>query len=150
MKTTKSQKGFTLLEVLLVVGIITILAAIVIVAINPSKQFGDAKNAQRRGDVNTVLNAVYQYSIDNGGNLPGPGVIPTSPTFTEVCRTTPAVDCTGLIDLAQLTNSGTYLVSLPIDPQETDTDSTGYEISKDANNRLTVRSANNNAISATR
>ena len=69
-KTTNFKQGFTLLEILLVVGIISILAGIVILAINPTKQLGDTRNAQRRSDVLTILNAVYQYSIDNSGSIP--------------------------------------------------------------------------------
>ncbi len=68
MKTSK--KGFTLIELLLVIGIIAILAAIVIVAINPTRQLGQARNAQRNSDVNTLLNAIWQYAIDNSGNMP--------------------------------------------------------------------------------
>lgn len=64
------NKGFTLLEILLVVAIISILAGIVIVAINPAKQLGDARNAQRKSDVQTILNGVYQYVIDSQGRLP--------------------------------------------------------------------------------
>ena len=68
MKTYR--KGFTLIELLLVIGIIAILAAIVIVAINPTRQLGQARNAQRNSDVNTLLNAIWQYAIDNSGNMP--------------------------------------------------------------------------------
>ncbi len=126
------QRGFTLLEVLLVVGAIAVLAGIVILAINPSKQLAETRNAQRRVDVNTVLNAVYQYAIDNNGTIPA--AITT--TQTEICKT--GGTCTGLIDLAALTTSSTYLVSIPTDPTGASTNGAGYEIVRTANGRVTV------------
>jgi prepilin-type N-terminal cleavage/methylation domain-containing protein len=130
----KQQAGFTLLEVLLVVAIIAILAGIVIIAINPGKNLGDARNSQRSSDVATIINAVYQYSIDNNGAVPA-GVTTTA---TEICANT---TCTGLVDLSVLTTNGKYLVSLPKDPQCSTVcaaNGTGYRIAKDANGRLTV------------
>jgi prepilin-type N-terminal cleavage/methylation domain-containing protein len=137
-KKLKNQKGFTLLEVLLVVAIIAILAGIVIIAINPGKQLGDSRNAQRQADVTTILNAVYQYSLDNSGALPA-GITTTA---TEVCATG-ASSCTSLVDLSAVTSSGKYVVSVPKDPQcgtgsVCNTNGVGYKISKDANNRITV------------
>lgn len=135
------QKGFTLLEVLLVAAIIAILAGIVIIAINPSKNLADSRNAQRRSDVTTILNAVYQYSLDNNGAIPA-GITSTA---GEVCETG-ASSCTSLVDLTVLTTGGTYLVSIPVDPTcpaNCATDGTGYEIEKDATtNRITVSAPN--------
>lgn len=128
----QARRGFTLIELLLVIGIIAILASIVIVAINPTKQLGDARNAQRRSDVNTILNAVYQYAIDNNGNLPSG--IPTT-TALEIC-VTGAASCNGGVDLDALT--GSYLVRIPTDPQYTTGTGSDYTIVQDANGRITV------------
>src|SRR4051812_19182983 len=132
----QNQSGFTLLEVLLVVAIIAILAGIVIIAINPGKNLGDTRNSQRSADVNTIINGVYQYSLDNNGTLPAS----ITTTATEVCATGAAA-CTGLVDLASLSTAGKYLVSIPKDPQcatTCATNGTGYKIAKDANGRLSV------------
>lgn len=126
------KNGFTLIEVLLVIGLIAILAAIVILAVNPAKQLADARNAQRRVDVNTILNASYQYAIDNNGTIPA--TITT--TATAVCKT--GGSCAGLIDLSVLTTDEKYLTSIPFDPSTSTTNSTNYNINKTANNRVTV------------
>lgn len=131
-KVMRNQKGFTLLEILLVVAAIAILAGIVILAINPTKQLGDTRNAQRRVDVSTILNGVYQYAIDNNGTIPSS--ITTG--SLEICKT--GGTCTGLADLSVLTTSSKYLVSIPVDPSSTSTNGTGYFITKTSNNRVTV------------
>lgn len=148
---TNAQGGFTLLEVLLVAAIIAILAGIVIIAINPSKNLEDTRNTQRKSDVTTILNGIYQYSLDNDGNVPS-GITSTA---TEVCATG-ATPCTSLVDLTALTTNGTYLVAIPEDPQNgtpgcNTTNGTGYEVST-TNGRITVEAmcAENETISVTR
>lgn len=128
----KKAKGFTLLEVLLVVGIIAILAAIVIVAINPKHQLGYTRNAQRWSDTNTILNAVYQYYIEEG-KLPEE----ITDSAKEICKTG-ASSCTDLIDLSDLTDDETFIVSIPTDPTGSSTNGAGYEIKKTSHDRLEV------------
>lgn len=138
----QGKKGFTLLEVLLVVAVIGILAGIVILAINPNKQLGDTRNAQRRADVNTILNAVYQYSIDNRGNLPttiaSSTCVGTTATSTEIWDSSTATTSV-LIDLSVLVANQRYLTAIPVDPSgATTTGGTGYRIARSANGRVTV------------
>ncbi len=137
----RARKGFTLIELLLVIGIIAILASIVIVAINPTKQLGDARNAQRRADVNTILNAVYQYAIDKNGTLPSS----ITTTRKEIC-TSGNTACKALSTYASLdVLTGSYIVKLPRDPQappastaDTTGSGTQYFIQLDSSNRVTV------------
>ena len=135
----RTNRGFTLIEILLVVAAIAILAGIVILAINPNKQLGDTRNAQRRADVNTILNATYQYTIDNNGTLP---TIPTGScalvAANQVCKAGATGTCSTGVTLSVLTASEKYLTALPIDPMVSSTDGTGYYISKSANGRVTV------------
>ncbi|MBN1331422.1 prepilin-type N-terminal cleavage/methylation domain-containing protein [Candidatus Dojkabacteria bacterium] len=144
----KVRDGFTLLEVLLVVAIIAILAGIVILALNPGKQISDTNDSQRSVDVNTILNAVWQYSLDNDGSLPA-GITGTS---TEICATG-AASCTGLVDLSVLTTGETFLVAIPEDPAGgIAANGSGYNISTTPGGRLTVTAtqAENTTISVSR
>jgi len=148
------RKGFTLLEVLLVVAIIAILAGIVILALNPARQLAESRNSQRWVDVNTILNASYQYAVDNHGDIPA--LITT--TQTEICKSGRAATCVSghapdFVILDVLTASETYLVTIPIDPTGSSTDGAGYEIKKTGNNRITVYAPdaeNSETISVTR
>ncbi len=140
MLKIKNQPGFTLLEILLVVAAIAILAGIVIFAVNPNKQLGDTRNAQRRADVNTLLNAVYQYSIDNG-KLPTTISIGSSCDVPsqEICRD--GSNCSGLTDLYTFLVGATakYLPGIPFDQSTPTANGTGYQIYKNnVSGRVTV------------
>ena len=106
----KVEKGFTLIEVLIVLTILTMLAAVVIVAVNPARQFAQARNTQRWAAVNSILNAVHQNMIDNRGifdssNCPASG-LPGTETNIDSGTGADLCDC-----LAPL-----YIAELPYDP----------------------------------
>ena len=138
----KKTRGFTLIELLVVIGVLTILLAIVLVAINPARQFSQANDTQRRSDVNAILNAIHQYGADNKGTLPT-GITATAKTITSTAGATNVDLCTTLVPL--------YLADIPIDPTagtETPASSictdalatydSDYTVLKNADNRVTV------------
>ena len=106
-------KGFTLIEILLAIGILAILATAVIIAINPARQFAEARDTQRWSDVHAIMNAVYQYSVGHQGQLPSG--MPAGNAFTEICQVG-AASCAGLYDMVALTENSNYLTAMPIDP----------------------------------
>lgn len=104
-------KGFTLIEILLVIAIMAILAAVVIVAINPGKHMADSRDAERETHLYSIVQALYQYAADNEGDFPAS----ITTTSAEICSTT-AENCVGLVDLSDLTDNQAYLMAVPADP----------------------------------
>ncbi len=141
--TLGQSKGFTLIEILIVIGIIAILATIVIIAINPARQFAQARNTQRLSNANTILNAIGQNIAENRGLLGGGCPTLTASTVYTIAKTgTFVAPATATIDLSCLTP--TYMpLQIPVDPSTgvwtsaTDYNSQ-YNVTIDANGRYTV------------
>lgn len=100
----KPQSGFTLIEILIVIGIIALLAGIVLVAINPARQFAQARNTERTAHVNAILNAIGQYQVDHLGDIPE-GI---STSGNEEISSGGANICADIVPV--------YMAALPRDP----------------------------------
>lgn len=111
-----------MIELLIVVAIITILAAAVIVGINPARHFRAARNATRWNQMNVIATAVYTYAVEHGGTFPddadpakdciGPAGFPvnitdpTDPTYCWCCD-----------DLGKPILVPDYIHTLPVPPE---------------------------------
>lgn len=119
------KQGFTLIELIVVIGIIGILIAVTLVAINPGRQFDSAQDAQRRADLRSVVNAVYQYAAENAGTKP----VAITTSITHIGTGVGLVDLT--TDLVP-----TYMPAIPADPDGGTQADTLYSIYLDANERV--------------
>lgn len=156
MKRKNKKGGFTLIEILVVIGILAILATLVLVAVNPNKQFKAARNTKRAADVATILSAVSQNIIDNSGIFAcegGPFELPPDSIVIGIADVGMGVDLAPCL-------IPDYIAAFPVDPTaegavwNTETDyMTGYFIKKDSLGRVTVSATGEgveSVISATR
>jgi prepilin-type N-terminal cleavage/methylation domain-containing protein len=139
------NSGFTLIEILVVIGLIAILAAVVIIPINPARQFAQGRDTQRNSNLNAILNAVGQRLTDNKGIFAGTFTI-NGVTYT--CGPLPTTATAITIDMAADTTTATgklgcltptYITAIPVDPTNPAAPATAYDIVQDATTgRVTV------------
>lgn len=146
----KNTKGFTLIELTIVIALIALLSAFTVTAINPSKSLADSRNAQRSSNVSEILNALTQYTSDQNQLATDFGVIP-------LCSATPAHigSANGNINLSVPKLVDKYIVNVPTDPNNGSAADTGYTICQTsiASGRITIaapKAENGYVVSLTR
>ena len=125
------QKGFTLLELLIVIGILAILSTTMIMVINPAEMLRRARDSQRISDLNTLKTAIGLYFFDVAS--PNKGTANSTYIYTyaggqassakcstgvNVTKASQAIDGTnGWIPINfTLITGGSPIANLPIDP----------------------------------
>ncbi|MDB5165290.1 MAG: gspG [Candidatus Saccharibacteria bacterium] len=116
-KQSDKQSGFTIVELLIVIVVIGILAAIVIVAYNGIQ--GRARDSRRTNDAASIIKALELYRIDygqypasNGSSTPGVNVPPGYPGVSSLYSYSYATDSSWLYYLV----AAGYLKTAPKDP----------------------------------
>lgn len=122
MKPLRSQAGFTLVELLLAIAIMSILASIVIIAVDPVSQIRKALGAERTHYANQLQKAIRQYIVDNGTTPSETSFSLDSENPSTICRLGQSDGtCLNIDEISPV-----YLSCMPYDTLEEDTNLSGY------------------------
>jgi len=121
----KTKKGFTLLELLIVIGILAILSTTVVLVINPAELLKKARDSQRISDLSTLKTAIAYYITETGSPSIGTAAKSYSDIAGNACFgtastvTSTAATVSGWIPIAfDGMTGGSPIGSLPRDPNQ--------------------------------
>lgn len=152
-----AKLGFTLIEIIIVIGLIGLLAVFTIVAIDPARRIGEARNSLRATDAKNIKKALENFATDNTSNN---NTLPTAfinlinntnymiATAGDTTGGTVSCAAVGNITKVDITNGAStlfnYLATIPIDPEITTpyTSGSGYYFKKNGNRIIDVKPCN--------
>ncbi len=132
-----SKRGFTLLEVLLVVVALGFLILVSLTLLDPNEQLNRVEKVTRGGDMQVLESALKEYHLMNRmypENIPN--------IETEICDTgslsedSGSPDCDGLVDLRALVPH--YITSIPVS-NYAEGNGTGYTVFVNISDTLVIR-----------
>jgi len=111
----KIKKGFTLLELLIVIGILAILSTTIILVINPAQLLKKARDSQRISDLNTMKTAIAYYITEAAD--PDIGSLYSAQTYSDLA----AVKCgaAGVAPAVAYTTDGDGWIPIDFDTELT-------------------------------
>lgn len=122
----KTNKGFTLIELTIVIAIIGILSAVVLVNLQTSRQRGE--DSKREQSMRAVRTALELYGEKNKYDYSGLFIVaPPASSHTDT-------NCNLFDDVAQKLVNLKYLSAVPTDPRDTAAGPTCYKLAVILNN----------------
>ena len=120
----KKERAFTIIELLVSIGVIGILATIVIVAVNPSKILTDANDTGDTFKEQQLEKALQQYLIQNGSWPPG-----ITASAATICSHGASGSCLQLHDelASEVDPTRSFMAAIPQASEFTSPDS-GFEV----------------------
>ena len=127
---TNLKKGFTLVELLIVIAILAILAVAVVLVLNPAQLLKQGRDATRVSDMAAINNAIALYLTDVASPSLGAAgcyqtfltATTTAPFTTPTCSYVASTDVAGTgwvkVNFGSV-SAGSPISKLPVDPANT-------------------------------
>jgi prepilin-type N-terminal cleavage/methylation domain-containing protein len=131
----RTNKGFSLLEILLVITLLSILFAILVIRVNPRNIIYITEDNQREADALTIYQALEQYAIKNN-TYPESIKNMLNDSSLYICKTS-APNCTNSnqINLSAILVP-TYMSKLP--EYSMDVNNSGFYLVQDINGKIGI------------
>ncbi|MFA6253390.1 MAG: type II secretion system protein [Patescibacteria group bacterium] len=139
----KSFLGFNLIEIVITVAVLAIIAGTIMYNEDPEKRIGQARDAQRIQELNTIARAIENYEIENHA-LPSDFSMATLGVGERIvlCSTAASLTCGTQTKNCLVVDDpnflGKYLPTLPVDPNKSTATDTGYYVTRADNNSALV------------
>ncbi len=135
---TLTNKGFSLVEILLSITLLAILFAIIVTRANPRNIISITKDNEREADALSIYQALEQYTITNNAYPESVKSMPINSTL-YICKTS-APSCTNSFGSNKINLSSilvpTYMSNIP--EYSTDNNNSGFYIVKDNNGKIGI------------
>lgn len=140
------RKGFTIIELVIVVALIAIMVGIYFVVANPAGQLASSRNTERTLFLQTIMNAIYQNRYDQSSEQfsCAAGSLPVGTSSAELMA---SASTTGDYNIGPCLVP-TYLNTMPYDPSASSSYynspsdyNTGFKISINASGTVITLSA---------